>query len=125
MSYIKRRYYDLRQGWTILAPLFAYSNFVLIIYNFTELKDFLSQEYFIIFFTIGAGIILLVMGKTFRKKQLSTDLNLAYERSTQYAKTERIQLEVTKKILEKLDEPISQELNDRIEYLQRIENNTI
>ena len=125
MSYFKRRYYDLRQGWTILAPLFAYSNFVLIIYNFTDLRESLSQEMFIILFSIGAGIILLLMGKTFRKNQLSVDLSLAYERNKAAAKTLRIHLETSKKILEKMNEPIPEELEERIEYLRKIESGKI
>lgn len=125
VSYFKRRYYDLRQGWTVLAPLFAYSNFVLIIYNFTNLKEIVSQEIFVILFSVGAGLILLLMGKTFRKKQLSVDLSLAYERNKAAAKTLRIHLETSKRILEKMNEPVSIELEERIEYLRSIESGKI
>ena len=41
-------------------------------------------------------------GKTFRKNQLSVDLSLAYERNKAAAKTLRIHLETSKKILEKM-----------------------
>lgn len=121
LSYIKRRYYDLRQAWSLVAPLFAFTNFILIAYNFTGLKDLLPVEYFVIFFTVGTVVIFFLIGKTFRKKQLTTDLNLAYEQAAEAAKTSRIQLETYKLILQKLNSPIPPELENRIEYLRKIE----
>ena len=121
LSYIKRRYYDLRQAWGLVAPLFAFTNFILIAYNFTGLKDLLPVEYFVIFFTSGTVVIFFLIGKIFRKKQLTTDLNLSYEQAGEAAKTSRIQLETYKLILQKLNSSIPNELENRIEYLRKIE----
>ncbi len=125
LTYIKRRYYDLRQAWGLIAPIFGYINFVLIFYNFSGLKDSVSIEYFAIFFSIGAVVVALLVGNTFRKKQYTTDLNLSYERAGENAKTARIQLETYKIILDQMNITISDDLKNRITYLRKIETGTI
>lgn len=124
-QFAKRRYYDIRQAWGLVSPIFAFVNFLLIAYNFTKLKDVISIEYFSIIFTIGIGLGLLVIGRTYRKKQLPTDQNLIYERSTQNATTSRLQLEACKILLEKFNAQVPNELEDRIQYLKNIEAHKI
>lgn len=89
------------------------------------MKDAISIEYFSIIFTIGIGLGLLAIGRIYRKKQLPTDQNLIYERSTQNATTSRLQLEACKILLEKFDAPVPNELKDRIQYLKNIESHKI
>lgn len=120
-QFIKRRYYDIRQAWGLVSPIFAFVNFLLIAYNFTKLRDVISIEYFSVIFSIGVGLCLLIIGRTYRKKQLPTDQNLIYERSTQNATTSRLQLEACKILLEKSNTSVPRELEERIQYLKNIE----
>lgn len=118
---IKRKFYDLRVAWGIIAPLFGFINFVLLFYNFTALKDYLPFEYFVPIFIIMSGLIFLYIGKTFRKKQMGTDSDMAYERAPQGAKTSRILLEYQRNLMTHMKMDVPTELNERIEYLRKIE----
>jgi hypothetical protein len=122
---IKRRFYDLRMAWGIIAPLFGFINFVLLFYNFTALKDIIPFEIFVPIFITGSGLLFLFIGKTFRKKQMGTDMDLAYERAPQGAKTARIMLEYQRDLMKHLNMIVPVELSDRIEYMRKIEQGKI
>lgn len=122
---IKRRYYDIRQAWSLIAPIFGYANFVLLFYNFTDLKKLIEFNIFIPIFTIGMGILFVFIGRAYRKKQMSTDMDLSYERGSQGARTARIMLEFQRDVMKQLKMTVPQELIDRIEYLHKIELNKV
>lgn len=117
VSYFKRRYADSRVGYALLAPLLAFSNFILLVYNFTALS-FIPFELFVVLAITFGAITLAFVGRLFRKKQQSTDFDLAFERSRQGAKVLRI-------LLESQDGIPSKEMLDEIAYLRKIETGTI
>jgi len=122
---IKRRFYDLRMAWGIIAPLFGFINFLLLFYNFTALKEILPFEIFLPIFIIATGILFLYIGKTFRKKQMGTDMDMAYERAPQGAKTARIMLEYQRDLMVHMSMKVPTELEERIEYMRKIEKGEI
>lgn len=122
---IKRRFYDLRMAWGIIAPLFGFINFVLLFYNFTALKEILPFEIFVPIFITSSGLLFLFIGKTFRKKQMGTDMDLAYERAPQGAKTVRIMLEYQRDLMKHMNMLVPVELEERIEYMRKIEQGKI
>lgn len=122
LRFIKRRYFDGRIGYTLIAPLFAVNNFVLIAYNFTDLKNIIPFDFFVLFFILSSVVVLVFLGNTFRNKQLSIDVDLSYEKSPQQATTNRIILEQIQKIQFQNNLVISKELKDRIDYLRNIES---
>ena len=112
---IKRYFVDLRYGYSLIAPLIAYSNFLLIGYNFTEAHELIPFEIFTILFTAGMVSVLVVIGRTFRHKQLSTDEDLRYERAKQQARTNRILLEAL------AGRASHEDIDERIRYLRDVE----
>ncbi len=124
-SFAKRRYVDIRHALIMFSPVLAYSNFILIAYNFTDLKDMLPFLIFAPVFTIGLIIILTIVGKVFRTKQQATDITLTFERSIEANKTLRITTELLIELGKKLDIKPSQEILDRVEYLKRIERQEV
>ena len=119
---IKRNFVDMRLAWGLVAPLIALSNFILLFYNFTDLKDKIPFDYFLLGFGVLSVVILIVIGKIFRKNQLSTDINLAYEQSTEHVRTQRIEMEAIKEIANKMQISLPFEFFQRVEYLKKLEN---
>lgn len=124
-SFSKRRYTDIRYAIGILAPIFAYTNFILLAYNFTELKNILPFYLFAPMFSIGMIILLVYVGLLFRKKQQATDITLAYERSVEGNRTARISMEHIMELGEKLGVKPTQEYIDRVAYLRKIEREEV
>ncbi len=120
-SYLKRRYSDMKYAIGVIAPIIAYSNFILIAYNFTDLKNIIPFYIFAPLFSIGLVIMLTLIGKVFRKKQLATDITLIYEQSVESARTARVSMEFAVLLGKKLGLEPTQEYLDRIEYHRQIE----
>lgn len=96
---IKTSYFYLRTGWTVIAPIFGFSNFIMLIYITLELE---LPIY--IFAPISAILIagsLVLTGKLFREKQMATDHNLVYFKATEALTTELIMWEQLEKLCEK------------------------
>ncbi len=116
----KKRFLELRLGLPLIAPLLAFSNFVLIAYNFTDLK-LLPFPIFTILFAVGVIIILILVGHYFRKIQQPTDFKLMYERNLEFVKTILVILEVLKTSKPLSTKPeLKVRLDERIEYHRKI-----
>lgn len=109
---LKRRYADLRWGASQIGFVIGVSNFILLVYNFTDLKQLPFE-----LFAPLMGIILVVVysfaGKIFRTKQMRVDHDLGFEQNPQMAKTLRMILEQNNTNPETLNQ---------IEYLRKIES---
>jgi len=121
---VKRNYSDFRIGLPIIAPLLAISNFVLLAYNFTDLKDMMPIEIFGIIFATGFVSLMVLMGKVFRKKQQSTDFDLQFERARKHAMIYRIILEAQLRSFLSTDKQAI-EIQETIDYLKSIESGTV
>jgi len=109
-------------GYNIFAPMIAMSNFILIAYNFTNLKDIMPMWTFAIIAIALLISSLIVIGLLFQRKQHSTDLSLAYERNIPFAKTMIVLLRATQRTIKPSDKHFD-ELQERINYHLRIVNN--
>lgn len=119
-GFMKRRYTDVRFALAVFAPIIAYSNFILIAYNFTDIKDILPFYLFAPVFTIGLIILLGIVGILFRTKQQSVDLTLGYERSVEANRTALISMEHIADMGRTIGFEPKQEYIDRLEYLRKI-----
>ena len=92
-------------------------------------------EIFVILFTIGMSLVLFIVGMLFRKKQLETDITMAFERSVPAMRSTRIMYD-EQELLHKGLNRILRQLNlDEIpeqldfiewkEYLRKIEERKI
>lgn len=122
----RRRYYDLRFSWGLLGPSLGIGNFVLIAYNFTDLKQ-IPFEYFAVFFVIFMVATMSLLGSFLRKYQMPTDFKLQYERNVEQVKTDLSQLEAINAVFKHLGskfgqeyEEIVQQTNARIDYLKNV-----
>lgn len=115
----KRRYTDLRFGWSVFAPVISFANFIMILY--LAVKDTLPVEIIIPFLVIGLVTGLTFLGTYFRRKQLPIDNTMHYEQQTESAKTNRILFDELHKIERHLGIEISQESINRQRYMHDIE----
>jgi len=126
LNEIRRRFTDIKFGYSLIGPLIAYSNFSLIAYNFTALKDLVPFGIFVIFFAVGLAVILAFAGMVFRKYQLPTDFRLQYERNVELVESQLAILEGIFEILNAVpvhdprENRNSQVVKDRIDYLKRV-----
>ena len=116
-SFFKTQYFDSRFGMVVLAPLLSISNFVLLSYNFTKISDILPLRYFAPAFIAIFIVSVILVGKTFRKHQLSTDSALAYEQNKEDLKTNLLILECLA-VMHHND--LRPRLDERISYLKGI-----
>ena len=119
MGFIKRRYSDFRFGLPLVLPIFSFGNFAILAYNFTALKNFLGFEIFTVLLASFLVVTISLVGKLFRKIQLSTDHDLVYEQQRQFAKTQRIILECLQPNALFSDQHM---IEERIQYLKKIES---
>lgn len=117
MNRIKKFYTDMRYGAAVATPVFSYSSFVLIAYNFTGLNT-IPFPIFAVSFTAGLIVLFIIVGAVFRTKQLSTDQDLLYMQQKELIRTQRITLEA---IATNLGILAGSEITERIEYLKRLE----
>ncbi len=111
-GYIKRRYAEIRWGYAQVGFFIGLSNFMILSYNFTGIKDIIRMEYFIPIVGIIFAILFTSIGAYFRKNQMSLEHDLGFERAPTTARMFRIILEG----LKPTDEVIKE-----IQYLKRIE----
>ena len=107
----------LRNGWTVIAPLFGFSNFLMLSYM-TLIKDAIPIWLFGVFFAPLVIVTLVVIGNIFRKKQMRTDLDSSYMEAAESAKSLRILYDMI------LDPDNAEKRNEAIlrrEFLLKIE----
>ena len=120
MLNIKQRYTELRFGATTLTPIFSYSNFILISYNFTHLNALIPLPLYVVLFTVVVAGGLTILGNIFRSRQLATDQELIFYQNKEMVKTLRITLAA----IVKMDPTPEQETLDRLAFLKKIEVTT-
>lgn len=109
---LKRRYADLRFGYAQVGILIGLANFLLIAYNFTNAKDVISFPIFVLITALGFCAGLILIGKSFRDRQMGVDHDLGFEKAPLNAKTFRLILQQFKPTVE---------TTEFIEYLKKIE----
>lgn len=117
---IREYYVDLRFGWSAIAPVIGFANFIML--SYIAIKAYIPFEIIIPILTISLIISLTIIGTIFRKKQLSIDSTMNYEQQVEPARTGRIGFDNAHAIMEKLGIPIPEESINRRDYLYRIEN---
>ena len=120
-DFLKRRYADMRYGQAQLAVMIGLINFLLISYNFSMFKDFIEFHWYVLIAINIFGVGLIVLGKGFRIKQMSTDHNLAFVQAPLDRKTDKIILENLLAIKKHLNLKISDESIEFLELLKKIE----
>lgn len=114
----------MRYAYVFIAPIIAYSNFVLIAYNFTDLKEAIRFEIFTVFFTLGLIAVIAFAGMILRKNQMPTDFKLQYERNQEMMKTH---LAILEGVLElsgnnSPNHEALKKIQTRINYLKKVLN---
>jgi len=117
-SKIKKWYTDMRYGSAVATPIFSYSSFVLIAYNFTQ-ASIIPFPIFAAGFTGGLIVMFITIGGVFRTKQLSTDQDLLYQQQKELIRTQRITLEAIQSLMNEGDKKT--EVLERIQYLKKLE----
>lgn len=121
IDFLKRRYADMRFGQAQFAVMIGITNFLLLTYNFTSLKDWLEFHWYALIAVNIFVIGLIILGKGFRLKQMSTDSNLSFYQAPLWRKYDRIQLENTLDIKNHLDLEITPETKEFLKLLKRVE----
>ncbi len=125
LNEVRRRFTDIKFGYSLIGPIIVYANFSLIAYNFTDLKEWIPFGIFVVFFAIGLATVLAFAGLVFRKYQLPTDFRLQYERNVEFVKSQLAILEGIREILDTESVHSQRKENtkivtDRIDYLRRV-----
>jgi hypothetical protein len=124
MYNLKRRYFDLRNGWQIIAPVFGFSNFTMLAY-LTFINDMMPVWLFGLISTPPILIILIFIGNVFRSKQMPMDLNLSYVKATEAGKTVYEMMYAEYLIMKSRGIDIPQSFIDRMEYMRKISMNDL
>ena len=91
MDRLKRYYLYLRFGQVMIFPILSFSNFMMIAY--LALDGFVPMRYLIPFLIVACIGSMIIIGRIFKNKQLSTDQNTVFEQSPHLIKTLRMILE--------------------------------
>lgn len=120
---IKRRYFDARNGWVVIAPLFGLSNFVILL----KLELGIDLPIYLFYPIILVPIVtaLIITGHTFRKQQFNTDLDLTYVRASEAGKSVRIMMDSQYEIMKALKINIPPEFIERRNFMEMIEQKKV
>lgn len=128
----KTLWIDFRNGHGVyLSFLLAFSNFILIAYNFfvTKVEFFsgLNLVYFVLLFISIYVPAALFFGRTHRKSQWKKEHELMWEESTTNAWIWRVTCEFMEKVLDKLPSDtesikLKNEVRDLKRFLEKIED---
>lgn len=124
MGKLKRRYLDLRNGQQVIQPVFGFSNFIMLAY-ITFVENIMPIWLFAVIVTPVIVVSFVLIGHTFRKKQLSTDMDLNYEKAVAAAKTTYHIMHSNYLIMKSSGIEVPQEYVDRMEYMKRIGTNCL
>uniref|UniRef100_A0AAT9JF58 ORF40 n=1 Tax=Nitrosopumilaceae spindle-shaped virus TaxID=3065433 RepID=A0AAT9JF58_9VIRU len=84
ITFIKKRWTDVRLGGTQVSPLIQMANFTMI--TFMWINHIIPIEIFAPVFALLGLLSLSYIGVRFRAHQASTDYNLVFDRQTRQAK---------------------------------------
>lgn len=87
---IKRRYFDMRVGAATISPILSMSNFLML--SYLTINELIPIWIFAPMFVISVALALVLVGNRFRKIQTSTDINMQYEKSSDWAKTQVVMM---------------------------------
>ena len=105
---VRRRYHDVRAGMVTISPVVAISNFLLIAYNFSVIKDMIPFELFTVLFVVGSIVTFMIIGGLFRKNQYKIDNAIQFENNPELVRILRILLK---------DCSVTDEVKDGIRHL--------
>jgi len=121
INYLKRKYTDMRFGMSQFAVVIGITNFLLISYNLTVIKDYIEFHWYALISANFFIISLIVIGKLFRVKQMSTDNTLAFAQQPIDRHRDRIILENLLEIKNHLNLKNSPETIRFLEILKKLE----
>lgn len=119
---LKNIYLDMRLGGVTINPVIQAINFIMISYTMVTVSLNLEISFWIYapLFILGVLTSFTLMGNIFRHKQLSTDLDLTYQKQIELNKT-LLELQKDLKVIKSaLNIPIDNSSNDRIDVVQKI-----
>ena len=90
---IKELYHKMRLGQSVVFPVISMTNFIIISYSLTMIKDVIPIHFYIPIFAVALISILMVIGSVFHNKQQSTDFNMNFRKQTHLIKSIRLLLE--------------------------------
>ncbi len=112
-----RIYLYLRQGWMVIAPVFGFGNFIMLIY----LTLTFDVPLYVFAPLMAAPILigLVFIGKVFRDKQQPVDTSMNYFRSLEMLHTEYILWEQIGRICKNDGIPLNEEFVRRLDVLKK------
>ena len=113
---VKPNYFYMRQGWSIIAPVFGFGNFIMLIYMTLDIE--IPLYIFAPVLTLGILTLLIYLGKLFMGRQQATDLNLSYFNAQEAIKTELVLWEQMTLLCESNHVPLSDNFKERNERLE-------
>lgn len=112
-TFIKRRYYEFRMGNQMLSPVLQLGNFLMLAY--LTINEVIPFYLFVPLFVLTVLASMTFVGSKFRSLQLSTDINIAYEKSTYAGVTTYHMMKAINDI-----KPQDEEFLKRMDYVKRI-----
>ena len=122
LNYLKRKYYDFRQGGIILAPILGLSNFMMLAY--LTISQIIPLWMFAPIFIVTVLFGFTFIGSKFRKIQFSTDLDLGFERAQSQGETFYQILLSQKLLMEIAGVTPDEKFMKRLEIMKGIANGT-
>lgn len=116
----KRNYFYVRQGWAVIAPIFGFSNFIMLIYM--TLNVDVPVYVFAPPLAVAILVSLIIIGKVFREKQQSTDFDLNYFKSKEALISTLIHMKAQKKVMENLELSSVPEYAELLTRINTLEN---
>ena len=116
----RRIYVYVRQGWGVVAPVFGFSNFIMLIY--ITLTFEIPLYVFAPLIAVPVLIGLVFTGKLFKDKQQPVDMSMNYFRSLEMLHSEYILWEQIGRICKNNGVPLNEEFIKRLEVLKKVVN---
>ena len=117
-KFLKRRYFEFRQGATTLTPILSFSNFLMLAY--LTISEVIPFWIFVPFFIVTVLISFTLVGYKFRNIQYTTDINMAYEKSTEAAETVVQMMNGLEVIMKEKGIELPKGFSERLEYMRNI-----
>ena len=117
-DFIKRRYFELRAGNTVVSPVISASTFVGV--SFLYLQDIMPIYVFVPLFVGVMAIALTIIGLKFRKIQYRIDLDIQYEQQTELNQTFYVILKAQESIMRQMGIDIPKGFTARLSRVKKI-----
>lgn len=121
--FLKRRYFDFRAGNANLSPILSFGNFLMLAY--LTINEVIPLYIFAPLFVISILVTFTIVGSYFRKVQISTDVNMLYEKKTEAAKTSYEVMRLVHAIAHKNDVTVPNSYLTRMKYVKKISEGMI